>query len=102
MRVGFRPYAVQISNDPRTFRYEAILKHTYFLGIMLRVEVELPSGLVLRSRITKEDYNRLDLRDGQRVSVQIRQYRVLSSESDLLAPEVATTHDLPDHLGEGI
>src|SRR5579859_1685172 len=45
MRIGFRPYAVQISTDLGQYRYQAILRRTYFLGIMLRLELELPSGL---------------------------------------------------------
>ncbi len=41
MRIGFRPYAVQISSDLTQFRYHAVLRRTYFLGIMLRLELEL-------------------------------------------------------------
>src|SRR6185295_17194919 len=63
LRMGFRPYAVQISTDLNLFPYRAILRHTFFLGIMLRLELELPSGLILRSRITKEEYEQLGLRD---------------------------------------
>jgi len=102
MRIGFRPYAVQISSDPRAHRYRALLKHTFFLGIMLRVELELPSGLIIRARMSKEDYARQGLEEGREISFQIRQYRVLAGEGGALAPEVATTHDLPVMLGEGI
>jgi sulfate/thiosulfate transport system ATP-binding protein len=102
MRIGFRPYAVGISPDLGVYRYQGILRHTYFLGIMLRVEIELPSGLILRSRMTKEEYSRLGLRDGMKVSFQIRNYRVLAREGEVLAPEVATTHEIPVTLGEGI
>src|SRR5579859_5983895 len=45
MRIGFRPYAVHISTDLGQHRYQAVLRRTYFLGIMLRLELELPSGL---------------------------------------------------------
>jgi len=83
-------------------RYQAILRRTYFLGIMLRIEVELASGLILRSRITKEEYARLNLSDGVPVSFQIRQYRVLGTDSETLSPEVSVTHDIPPNLGEGI
>jgi hypothetical protein len=93
---------VQISSDAHAYRYQAVLLHTYFLGIMLRLELELPSGLILRSRMTKEEYGKLELRDGQQVSFQIRQYRVLGTNGDTLAPEVAVTHDLSPSLGEGI
>lgn len=101
MRIGFRPYAVQISPNTSVYRYPAILRHTYFLGIMLRVEIELPSGLILRSRMTKEEYARLGLADDMPISFQIRQYRVLGSDGDL-PPEVSTTYDIPVSWGEGI
>ena len=102
LRIGFRPYAVQISSDLKIYRYRAILRHTYFLGIMLRVELELPSGLLIRARMTKEEYAFQGLDDGKEVSFQIRQYRVLAHEGEKLAPEVAVTHDVPVALGEGI
>src|SRR5947209_4208532 len=102
LRIGFRPYAVQISSDVKSYRYRAILRHTYFLGVMLRVELELPSGLLIRARMTKEEYAFQGLADGKEVSFQIRQYRVLAREGEKLAPEVAVTHDVPVALGEGI
>jgi sulfate transport system ATP-binding protein len=102
LRIGFRPYSVQISSDVTVYRYRAILRHTYFLGVMLRVELELPSGLLIRARMTKEEYAFQGLDDGKEVSFQIRQYRVLAREGDRLAPEVAVTHDVPVALGEGI
>jgi len=102
MRIGFRPYAVQISSDLGAHRYRALLKHTYFLGVMLRVELELPSGLTIRARMSKEDYARQGLEDGREISFQIKQYRVLAGEGSTLTPEVAVTHDLPVMLGEGI
>jgi sulfate transport system ATP-binding protein len=94
MRIGFRPYAVQVSSDSSAFRYRAVLRRTYFLGVMLRLEMELPSGLIIRSRISKEDYARLGLVDGQDLSIQIRSYRILAKEGDPLGNEVATTHDV--------
>ena len=100
LRIGFRPYAVQLSRNLGEFRYTATLRHTYFLGILLRVEIELDSGLVIKARITKEDYARLGLADGLRISFQIREYRVLSSEVGPLAPEVSTSPQ-PD-IAEGI
>src|SRR5690349_22754774 len=102
LRVGFRPYAVQISGDLTQYRYQAQLRRTFFLGIMLRVELELPSGLIVRARMTKEEYAFQGLDDGKEVSFQIRQYRVLAREGEKLAPEVAVTHDAPVALGEGI
>src|SRR5207244_856504 len=32
LRIGFRPYAVQISSDVHQYRYHAVLRHTFFLG----------------------------------------------------------------------
>jgi sulfate transport system ATP-binding protein len=102
LRVGFRPYAVQISNDLSLLPYRAVLRHTFFLGILLRLELELPSGLILRSRMTKEEYAQLGLQDGREVSFQIRNYRILASESNGLAPEVEAPYQAPPTIGENI
>jgi sulfate/thiosulfate transport system ATP-binding protein len=80
LRIGFRPYAVQISSDLNQCRYRAVLRHTFFLGVLLRVELELPSGLTIRARMTKEEYAQQGLADGKEVSFQIRQYRLLARE----------------------
>jgi sulfate transport system ATP-binding protein len=102
LRVGFRPYAVQISPDLAQFRFRGVLRRTYFLGIMLRLEIELPSGLTLRSRMTKEEYAQLQLADGQQVSFQIRQYRVLARDTGNLPPELLAAYEEPAHVGEHI
>ena len=102
LRVGFRPYAVQISTDLAQHRYRAVLRRTYFLGIMLRLELELPSGLTLRSRITKEEYAQLGLADGRPVSFQIRNYRVLGSEQGPLPPELLSRYEHPPTIAEHI
>jgi len=102
LRLGFRPFAVQISPDPSQYRYPAILRHTFFLGIMLRVEVELPSGLCLRARMTKEEYAQLGLHDGQKVSILIRSYRILRGENEPLSPEIVTADQGPATFGAGI
>ena len=103
LRIGFRPYAVQVSPDPAACRYPATLRRTYFLGVMLRLELELPSGLVVRSRMSKEEYSRLGLDDGRKISFQIRNYRILSTDDGHFGAEVSVTHDVPPHhLGEGI
>ncbi|MCL4177117.1 MAG: ABC transporter ATP-binding protein [Verrucomicrobia bacterium] len=101
LRIGFRPYAVQISSNLQLYRYRATLRHTFFLGVMLRVELELPSGLTIRARMTKEEYAHLGLEDGAYVSFQIRQYRILAKEGMPLAPETASTQDAIVY-GEGI
>ena len=101
-RIGFRPYAVKVSPELNAYRHAGTLRHTYFLGVMLRLEIGLPSGLILRSRMSKEDYARLGLKDGQAVSFQIGQYRVLSSENEGLAPEVSTLHEPPANFADHI
>ncbi len=102
LRIGFRPYAVQISSDLAQYRYRAVLRHTFFLGVLLRVELELPSGLTIRARMTKEEYSHQHLEDGKEVSFQIRQYRVLGREPAALAPEQQITHELPPTFAENI
>lgn len=102
MRIGFRPYAVQISSDLTQHRYHAILRRTFFLGVLLRVELELPSGLAIRARMTKEEYANQGLADGREVSFQIRQFRVLARESAELPPERELPYEPPPILGEHI
>jgi len=102
LRIGFRPYAVQISRDLNLFPHRAVLRRTFFLGIMLRLELELSSGLVLRSRITKEEYAQLGLFDGVEVSFHIRNYRVLTSDAGPLAPEQDVPHQGPPTIAEHI
>ncbi len=101
-RIGFRPYAVQISSDLNHFRYRAILRRTYFLGVMLRLELELPSGLIVRGRMTKEEYSLLGLADDRQVSLQIRQFRLLAHDESPLTQEVSATYELPPTIGEHI
>ena len=102
LRIGFRPYAVQISSDLTQHRYHAVLRHTFFLGVLLRVEMELPSGLTIRARMTKEEYAHQGLEDGKEVSCQIRQYRVLAREAAALPPESELGYQPPPVLGENI
>jgi sulfate transport system ATP-binding protein len=102
LRIGFRPYAVQISTDLSLFPYRAVLRHTFFLGVMLRLELELPSGLSLRSRITKEEYTQHGLEEGREVSFQIRHYRVLAKQEFGLPPEQELAYTPPPTIGEHI
>ncbi|HWQ93113.1 MAG TPA: ABC transporter ATP-binding protein, partial [Clostridia bacterium] len=102
LRIGFRPYAVQISSDLTQYRYHAILRHTFFLGILLRVELELPSGFIVRARMTKEEYANQALEDGCEVSFQIRQFRILTQAEAALEPEADLTYHPPPVLGENI
>ena len=100
LRVGFRPYAVQISANLGEHRHRAVLKHVYFLGVLLRLELETPSGLTIRARITKEEFNRLGLEEDREVSFQIREYRVLAREGDALPSEASVAHQMS--YAEGI
>lgn len=102
IRIGFRPFSVLVSPQTTQYPYRAILRHTFFLGIMLRLELELPSGLIIRSRMTKEEYTRLGLHDGAQVSLHIRNYRVLSQEHAPLAPELVMPDRAVMHMGENI
>ena len=102
IRIGFRPFAVQISTDLTQYPYPAVVRHTFFLGVMLRLELELPSGLTLRARMTKEDYARLALYDGRKVSIHIRSYRILSREHEPLNPELTMPEKAALHIGENI
>jgi sulfate transport system ATP-binding protein len=102
LRIGFRPYAVQISRDLAEYRYRAILQHVYFLGVLLRLELVTASGLTIRTRITKDDFVRLGLAEGDSLSFNIREYRVLSRDGDALPPEVAAVHQAPSSYAEGI
>ena len=75
LRIGFRPYAVQISKNLQEHPQLAVIRHVYFLGVQLRLELETPSGLVLRTRIVKDEFIRQGLEQGSSVSFQIREYR---------------------------
>ena len=102
VRIGFRPYTVEVSPDLGQYRYRAVLRHTFFLGIMLRLELELPSGIIVRARMTKEQYTLLGLADDKEVSFQIRHYRILSHEEAKLGPEIATAYEPPTSFAENI
>ena len=102
MRIGFRPFAVQISPDLNLHRYRALLRKTYFLGVMLRLELELLSGLTVRCRIAKEEYAAQGLRDGMPVSFYIKRYRILQGEGEQLSPEIHTGDTGFSTFGAGI
>jgi sulfate transport system ATP-binding protein len=102
LRIGFRPFAVHVSPDVLAYRCRAVLRHTFFLGVMLRLELELPSGLTIRSRMTKEEYAALGLRDGMEISFLIRRYRVLRGENEPLSPEIHTGDTAFSTFGAGI
>ena len=102
VRIGFRPFAVKISPDLDQYDYQGVIRMTYFLGVMLRLELQLPSGVILRARMTKEEYATLALYDGRKVSVQIRNYRLLAKEHEPLGPELTLPEKTSLYIGEGI
>lgn len=102
LRIGFRPFAVSVSPNPLTYRTQAILRHTFFLGVMLRVELETPSGLTIRARMTKEEYSFNGLRDGMMVSLLIRRYRWLGAAGEPLSAEIEAPDPTASTHGAGI
>jgi sulfate transport system ATP-binding protein len=102
LRIGFRPFAVTVSPHPLTYRTQAILRHTFFLGVMLRLELETPSGVIIRARMTKEEYAAHGLRDGMWVSFLIRRYRILGSEGEPLSAEFEAVDRSESNFGAGI
>jgi hypothetical protein len=80
VQIGFRPYYVKLSEDPSRYRQRARLRHIYFLGVAYRLEIETDSGLVLRSRMNKEEFRRYRFETGQPVSYAVTHFRILPRE----------------------
>lgn len=102
MRIGFRPFAVLVSPELTHYPHQAVIRHVFFLGIMLRLELELPSGLTIRARMTKEEFARLRLHEGQEVSFLVRSYRILRGENEPLSAEIQAEMKPAPTYGEGI
>jgi sulfate/thiosulfate transport system ATP-binding protein len=79
--IGFRPYAVKLSADLSCHPLRAVVKHIYFLGVAYRIEIECEGGMVLRSRLNKEEYQAYRYQAGQAVSFAVTQFRLLPGES---------------------
>ncbi|HET6676527.1 MAG TPA: ABC transporter ATP-binding protein, partial [Nitrospiraceae bacterium] len=88
VRVGFRPYYVKISDDPSRYRHQAKLRHIYFLGVAYRLEIETDDGLVLRSRMNKEEFRQYRFEVGRTVSYAITQFRFLPREGEPSGSEI--------------
>jgi sulfate transport system ATP-binding protein len=86
VQIGFRPYYVKISEDPQRYRQRARLRHIYFLGVAYRLEIETDFGLILRSRMNKEDLKRYRFEVGQAVSYAITHFRILPQEGKSIGP----------------
>lgn len=99
VQVGFRPYYVKVSEDPARFRQQARLRHVYFLGVAYRLEIETEDGLILRSRMNKEDYRQCKFEVGQPVSYAITHFRILPQEgkpiSTVMAPQPPVSGPFP-------
>jgi sulfate transport system ATP-binding protein len=81
VQIGFRPYYVKISEDPSRYRQQARLRRIYFLGVAYRLEIETEDGLILRSRMNKEEFRQCRLEVGRPVSYAITQFRLLPRDS---------------------
>ncbi len=77
LQVGFRPYYVKVSEDPSRFRQQARLRRIYFLGVAYRLEIETSEGLILRSRMNKEEFRQYRFEVGQPVSFAVTHFRFL-------------------------
>ena len=77
VQVWFRPYHVRVSEDPNHHRHRAKLKHIYFLGVAYRLEIETEDGLILRSRMNKEEFRQCRFEEGSAVSFTISEFRIL-------------------------
>jgi hypothetical protein len=68
---------VRVSEDPGRFRHQAKLRHIYFLGVAYRLEIETEGGLILRSRMNKEEFRQCRFEVGMPVSYAITHFRIL-------------------------
>ncbi|MBM4124072.1 MAG: ABC transporter ATP-binding protein [Nitrospira sp.] len=85
VQVGFRPYYVQISEDSMQWPLKAKLRRIYFLGVAYRLEIETEGGLILRSRMNKEEFRERRFEVGRPVSYAITQFRLLPQEGRVAA-----------------
>jgi sulfate transport system ATP-binding protein len=99
VRIGFRPYAVRVSRNPGQYAFRATLKHIFFLGVMLRIELVTPEGLTLRVRISKEEFTHLGLVEDEPVSFYIREYRILGGDGAFTGQALSVN---PQGFGDGI
>jgi sulfate/thiosulfate transport system ATP-binding protein len=86
LQVGFRPYYVKVSEDPKRYRQPATLRHIYFLGVAYRLEIETAEGLILRSRMNKEEFRHSRFEVGQPVSFAVMHFRFLPQEGMSFPP----------------
>ena len=107
VQVGFRPYYVKVSEDPQRYRQAATLRHIYFLGVAYRLEIETAEGLILRSRMNKEEFRQYRFEVGQPVSFAVTHFRFLpqegmsfpSSHLPIGSTPVPSPHNLRPNIG---
>jgi hypothetical protein len=58
------------------------------LGVAYRLEIETADGLLLRSRMNKEEFRQYRFEVGRTVSYAVTQFRFLPREGDLTSPDV--------------
>jgi sulfate transport system ATP-binding protein len=71
-----RPHDLEVQLEPNGANKEATVEKVVHLGFEVRVELSLPDGELIEAQLTKNDAERLELLEGQRVFV--RPSRVLS------------------------
>jgi sulfate transport system ATP-binding protein len=86
VQIWFRPYHLRLSEDPTLYRLRAKLRHVYFLGVAYRLEIETEDGLLLRSRLNKEEFRHSRFVEGATVSFAITQFRLLPEGKDWTQP----------------
>ncbi|HQR16204.1 MAG TPA: Fe3+/spermidine/putrescine ABC transporter ATP-binding protein, partial [Nitrospira sp.] len=69
-----------VAEDATRYRQQAKLRHIYFLGVAYRLEIETADGLILRSRMNKEEFRRCNFVVGQAVSFAVTHFRILPQE----------------------
>ena len=90
VQVGFRPYYVKVAEDPNRYRQPATLRHIYFLGVAYRLEIETGEGLILRSRMNKEEFRQYRLKVGQPVSFAVTHFQFLPQEGISFPPSASS------------
>ncbi|MBX3344746.1 MAG: ABC transporter ATP-binding protein [Nitrospira sp.] len=98
LQVGFRPYYVKVAEDATRYRQQAKLRHVYFLGVAYRLEIETADGLVLRSRMNKEEFRRYRFVVGQAVSFAVTHFRILPQESGGPSTDIEAGKPIPGPL----
>ncbi len=84
-----RNHEVEIAMSPNGHTFEAVVSHARALGPSVRVELESPElGVPIEAELTRERFDELKLRRGDRVFVKPRRLRVfVPQEPTVPAPD---------------